>query len=146
MTAVSFFCCWVNTLNHRNIKWRRHIVNNCVKKLLYTSVTISCTAKYRSDCKAYCSSTKTFFKFFNCKLFTFKIFHHKFFIVFSNSFNKFRTIHFSFVKHISRNINYINVHTLIIIIDVSLHFKKIDKTLEIVFSTDRQLNRNSITF
>ena len=48
------------------------------------------------------------------------------------------------VLHILRNICYGNVIALIIVVDVSLHLKQVDDSLEIVFLTDRQLQTDSI--
>ena len=53
-------------------------------------------------------------------------------------------IKFCIFDHIFWDINDRNIVTLFIIVDISLHFKKVNDTFEFIFLTDWELNADSI--
>ena len=57
---------------------------------------------------------------------------------------KLRSVLLSLFLHIVRDICNLDISSYIVCIDVSLHLDKVDKSLEVVLSADRQLDRYCI--
>ena len=134
----------VNTLNCRYIQRRRHILNNSIQELLNTLVSVCGTAADR-DCPTLAGSqTKCLLHFFYGRLLTLQIHHHQIVIQFTNLLNELIMIQCCFISHISKIIGNGDIITLLIIVDIGLHFKQVNDSLEFIFLTDRQLNTDSI--
>ena len=84
--------------------------------------------------------TDTSFQFFVGDFFTFEVFHHQFFVSFSNCFDQFFTVFLSLVKVFSWNIFFKDICTKVVSIDFSFHLDQVDDTAEVIFSTDWQLD------
>ena len=78
-----------NALDRRNIKRRRHIVDNSVQHQLYTLVSICRTACYRNHFSCNRCGTNNLFDLSLSDLFSFQELHHQFFICFCNRLQKF---------------------------------------------------------
>lgn len=80
------------------------------------------------------------------QLFAVKILHHELFVLFCNVLNHIVMILLSLFLHILGDILNTDVLSEIIIVNVSLHFNEVDDSSEFIFSADRKLNRNGVTF
>ena len=82
---------------------------------------------------------------FLSELFAVEVLHHEFLVLLSNVLDHIIVILLSDLLHVLRDILNLDISTKVVCINVSLHFNKVNDTLEIVFCTDRELNRNGIT-
>ena len=131
-----FITIFVNTLDWRDVCRSRHIFNDCIQKFLNTLVSVSRSTANRYCCTFTSSFSKNCFELIYCRDFVLKIHHHKFVIQFTDLFNQFCMVKLSIFFHVIRDFTYCDVITLVIIVDVSFHFHKVDDSLEIIFFTD----------
>ena len=134
----------IYTLNSRNVKRWRHEFDYCVKKLLNTFVLVSCTAAYRNSSTFACRFSQHFLQLVYRRLFTFKVHHHKLVIQLADLLYEFCMIQLCVIFHCFRNLFDGDVISLVIVVDVSFHFKKIDDSFELVFFSDRKLKTNCV--
>src|SRR5690606_2485470 len=84
--------------------------------------------------------------FFRDRVRIFEEFLHQSIIILCYSFYKLSAVLVSFVQHISRNVAFNISHTLSRIIpNKRFHRNQIYHTFEVIFSTDRQLQRHSLS-
>jgi hypothetical protein len=134
----------IHTFNRRDIKRRRHILYDCIQKLLHALVLVCASAAYRNSGTFAGAFSQSCFQLVNRGLLTFQISHHQIVIQLADLLYHLRTIQLSFVLHIFRDINDRNIIALIVIVDVGFHFEQIDQTLKVFFFTDGQLNTDCV--
>ena len=138
-------CFRVYALDVRDIERRRHIVNDSVEELLYALISVRSTANNRNHCICDSTLTDTFLDLINGNFLTAEVFFHDLIILLSNSLEHSFVVFLSLFNHIGRDIFNSDILSEVVIVNVSLHFNKVNKSLEVVFSADRELDRNSIT-
>ena len=129
----------VNAFDGRDVKGRRHELDHSIQKLLNALVSVSSTAAYRDRLAFAGSLTENLFQFFNGRLLAIQIHHHQIVIQLADLLNQLGSVKLCIVLHIFRNVSYRDIIALIIVVDVSLHLKQVDDSLELVFLTDREL-------
>ena len=134
----------IGTLNSRDICRCRHILKDCIQKLLHTFVSVSGTTAYRHCRTLTCSFSQSSLQFVNRRLLTFQILHHQIIIQLADLLDQFCTIQLCVVLHIIRNICNGNVIALIIIVDIRFHLEQVNDSLEIIFLADRKLQNDRI--
>ena len=134
----------VNTFDRRDVKRRRHVLDDRIKELLYAFVSVCCTAAYRNCLALAGCFTKNLLHLINGRLLTLKILHHEVIIKLADLLNEFAVVKLCIICHIFRNVCYGDIIALLIIVDVSLHFEEVDDSLELVFLTDRELDADCI--
>ena len=134
----------VNALDRRDVKRRRHVLDDRIKELLYAFVSVCCTAAYRNCLTLAGCFTKNLLHLINGRLLTLKILHHEVIIELADLLNEFAVVKLCIILHIFRNVCYGDIIALIIIVDVSLHLEEVDDSLELVFLTDRELDADRV--
>ena len=66
----------IDTLDWRDIDWRRHVLDDRIKKLLYTFVLVCRTTAYRNSCTLASCLTKCFLHVLYGRFFSLKVHHH----------------------------------------------------------------------
>ena len=117
---------------------------NRIQKFLDTFVLVSCTAAYRNSSTFACRFSQHFLQLVYRRLFTFKVHHHKLVIQLADLLYEFCMIQLCVIFHCFRNLFDGDVISLVIVVDVSFHFKKIDDSFELVFFSDRKLKTNCV--
>ena len=136
----------IGTFNRRDIKRRGHIINDCVEKFLYAFVTVGSTAAYGNEGVFDGTFSDCGFEFRNGELFAFKVFFHEFFVGFNSAFDEFFAIFFADFDHVLGNIFNGDIFAEVIVVDISFHLEKVNKTSEECFSADRKLNYERSSF
>ena len=126
----------IHTIDWRDICWCRHVLKDCIKKFLYTFVSVSWTTANRNCCTLACCFSECFLHIFNRWFFTFQILHHQIIIKIADLLYHFCMVKFCIICHIFRDICNRNVISLIIVVDVSFHFHQVNDSLEVIFFTD----------
>ena len=127
----------VYTFDRSNIGRRRHKLQDSVQKLLYALVPVCGTTAYRYSCTLTGAAAKRRFQLFCGRFFSLQIHHGKIVIQLTDLLYHFIMIELNVICHILRDICDGDIFTLIIIIDVGFHLKKIDDPLKLIFLTDR---------
>ena len=127
----------VHTLDRRDICRRRHELQNSIQKLLNTFIPVCGTTAYRY-CRTLTRTTaQRRFQLIYRRLLALQIHHGKVVIQLTDLLYQFIMIEFSVIRHILRDICDRDIFSLIIIINIGFHLKKIDDSLKLVFLTDR---------
>ena len=145
MTNGLFSGIRIYTLDRRYIQRRRHIIYNGIQQLLYALVLIRSSAYNRNHGVGNGRLSDASLDFVDGDFFACEILFHQCIILLSNVFHQGFPILSSLFLHILRNFFYTDIFSKVIVVYISLHFNQVDYALELIFSTDRQLNRNSIT-
>ena len=136
----------VNTLYCRNIERRRHVINNCIEQVLNTLVFKRRSADYGTELNSYRTCTDCRHNFIFCQHFSTKILFHKSIVMTRNLFDHLFTIFIGFIKKFSWNFYFVILGTeRLIIPNDCLHPNKVNNPLEILFLTNRYLNRKRIS-
>ena len=143
-TLVLFAGVRVNTLDSSDINWCRHKVYNSIQHWLYASVTVRSTTGYRAHLAGDGCLTDNCLDFLLGNLLTLKVLHCEVIIQIRKSLHELLTILFSLILHISWDFNFVSYLTEVILVDDSFHLNQVDNALEVVLSTDWQLNSNCI--
>ena len=136
----------VNALDVGNVDRCRHIVNDSVEQLLYALVFIGSTAGYGNHCVSDGRLSDNSLHLINSDLFVCKELLSNIVIYLSEVLDKVVAIFLSLLHHVLRYIGDVDVSTEVVSVDIRLHFQQVDDALEIFFSADRQLDRNSVSF
>ena len=145
-SVLFFFSIKTYTFDIWDIGWCWHVVNDSIQKFLNTLVFIGSTTADWNHSVSDGINTDCVFDFFDGQFLTIEVFFHQFFILLADGFDHLCAVFFCLVFHVVWNVNNRNVLAQIIVVNVSFHFNEVDQTFEECFSTDWQLNRNSITF
>ncbi|MNZ55370.1 hypothetical protein D3C78_732960 [compost metagenome] len=133
----------VNTLDRRNLGRSRQEVDNGVENQGNTLVLERRTADGRNDLAGQGARTQTGFDLFDRQLTFFKVLVHQLFVGFGSSFYHVRAPFFGQLEHVRRNLFLTVGSAFVVVVPVdSLHLDQVDLTLEVIFRTDGQLNRN----
>ena len=134
----------IYTLDWRDIGRSRHEINNSVQHRLYTLVAIRSTAGYRAHVAGNSSFADSGLDFLLGNLLATKILLHEAVINFCYSLQQFLTIFLSEILHILRNSYLISNLAQVILIYDSFHLYEINDALEVILSTNWQLDCNCI--
>ena len=134
----------VNTLDSRDVKRRRHILYDCIQKLLNALISVCSTTTYGYSCTLAGSFTESCFQLLLTGLLTFQIHHGQVIVQLTNLFNHISTVFFRLILHISKVVGNGDIIALLIIVDISFHLKQVNDALELIFLADRQLDYNGI--
>ena len=135
--SLHFVAVAVHTLDRRDICRCRHELQNSVQKLLNTSVSVCGTTAYRYCRTLARTAAQRRFQLINGRLLALQIHHGKVVIQLTDFLHQFIMVECGVVRHILRDICNRDVFSLIIIINIGFHLKKIDDPLKLVFLTDR---------
>ncbi|RMO78325.1 hypothetical protein ALQ36_05199 [Pseudomonas syringae pv. primulae] len=139
----NFLVIRIGTLDSRNIDWSRQVVDHGVENQGNTLVLEGRTANSKNDLTSDSTLTQSGLDFLVGELFTFKVLVHQLFAGFSRSLNHVATPFISQFLQFSRDRLANRNHAFVSIVPVnSFHSHQVDLTLEVVFSTDGQLNRH----
>ena len=130
----------------RDVGWSRHVVDDRVEQLLDTFIFIGSTAADRNHSVGDGVNTDCVFDLLDGQLLTVEVFFHQFLVLFADGLDHFGAVFFRLIFHVFRDINNRDILAHVIVVNVSLHLYQVDQALEERFSTDWQLDRNSITF
>ena len=136
----------IDALNSGNIDRSGHIFDDRIEQFLNTFVTIGSTAANRNHVVCQGCFTDAAFDFFNGEFVTREVFLQQFVILFGNRFHQRIVVFLRFIQHIRRNFLAANVFTYVVIVHVSFHFDEVNQPFKGIFRTDRQLDRDRITF
>ena len=142
--SYNFISIHINTLNRWDVDWRRHELYNSIKKLLNTLVTISTTTAYRNSGTIAATLTKSSLQILNSDLLALKVLHHQIIIKLADLLDQLSMILFCLLFHILWDIANGDIITLLIIVDICLHFEQVDDSLEIIFLTDWKLKNDCV--
>ena len=144
VTNVLFFGFRVYTLNRRNIRRSRHVINNRVQKLLNTLVLIGSTAGNRNHRVVDGGLADAGLDLIDRELFTHEILLHECVVLLGDMLDHLGVILLCELFHVFRDLFATDILAEIIIVDISLHFHEVDEALEGIFRADRQLDRDSV--
>ena len=136
----------VNSLYRRDIDRRRHIIDYSIKQLLYTLVLVGSTAAYRNHMVCDGGLAYAVLDLVYGQLFAAEIFFQELIVLLGNRLEQFYMILVANVLHVLGNILNVDIGSEIVIINVSLHLNKVNKSLVRVLAAYRKLNGNGITF
>ena len=137
-------CIRVNTLDVGNVDRRRHIVNDSVEQLLYALILVGSTTSNRNHCVSDGGLSDNSLHLFDGDLLISEELLSQIVINFCEVLDQVSSVLLCLFLHILGDIFTSDILAQIIIINVRLHLKEIDDTLEIFLSADRQLDRNGI--
>ena len=121
----------VGTLDCRDVCRSRHILNDCVQKLLNTLVSVCGTAAYRNCCTLAGSFSQGCFQLLCGRLFALQVFHHQIVVQLADLLD--HALYGTALRLPSCLPGYLgngDVLTLLIIVDVSFHLEQVDDSLE----------------
>ena len=126
----------IRTLDCLDISRRRHILKDCIQKLLHALISVSGTAAY-GNCRTFAGTfAQRFLHVFYGRLFTLQIHHCQIIVQLADLLHQLVMIECSIIRHIGRNLRDGDIIALIIIVDVSLHLEQVDDSLEVILLTD----------
>ena len=134
----------IRAFYRRDIKRARHVLDDCIEHLLDALVSVSSTAGNRDRRTFAATLAENSLHFLNRRLLAIKVLKHQILVQIAELLNHLGSPLFSEILHIVRDICDGDVDTLLIIVDVGLHFHQIDQTLEFIFLADRQLDADRI--
>ena len=142
--ALVFLAVQRPALDSRDIQRGGHVLDDSVKELLHTLVEVSGTAANRNRHVLAGSLAECLLELVNGRLLTLKVLLHQLFVEVANLLHHLLVPLFRLVLQIFRNVNNGDILTLVVVVDVSLHFHQVDDTLEIALLTDRELNADRV--
>ena len=140
----NFISILVCSCNVRNVRRRRHILDNAVQHLLYTFIFVSGSTIYRNRITGDGSLAEGFLQVVNGRLFALKVLLQKIIIQLTDLLNQIVVPFLCLILQIIRDGSDLDIFALIIFVIICLHLKQIDEADETVFFSDRNLNRNRI--
>ena len=146
MTVFFFACFGVCSSDSFNVCRSGHICNDVIKKHLNALVTVRCTAANGNHFICDRCLADAGLDLVNRKLFALEEFLHKSVVLLCNSFNELVVIFLSNLFHIIGDRLDSDVESLVVVVNLGLHCNKVDDSLELKLTSDRKLDRNSVTF
>ncbi|RMN78929.1 hypothetical protein ALQ53_04627 [Pseudomonas cannabina] len=138
-----FFVIRIGTLDSWNVDWSRQVVDHGVENQGNALVLEGRTANSKNDLTSDSTLTQSSLDFLVGEFFTFKVFVHQLFVGFSRSLNHVAAPLVSQLLQFGRNRLATWNHTFVGIAPVnSFHGHQVDLTLEVVFSTNSELDRH----
>ena len=134
----------IDALDTFNISRSRHIIDYCVQQGLNPFILIRRTTEYRIQFAFNSLFADSSFQFFVSDFFAFQIFHHQVVVTFGNSFHQNAAIFFSLLFHFGRDFHKFFVLAHIVAVYNGLHTDQVNHALELIFASDRNLERNRV--
>ena len=142
--SYNFIAVHIGTLDWWNVCRSRHILKDCIQKLLNTLVSVSRSTAYRNCSTLTSCFSQDFFHILNGRLFALKVLHHQIIVQLADLLYQLGVIQFCFILHIFRNLANGDILTFIIIINISIHLEQVDDSLKFILLADRQLQTDGI--
>jgi len=134
----------IDPLNRWNVRWRRQIIDNRIKKRLNPLVPIRGSTKHRCHLTGNRRQTNPLHDFFFCQFFAFEVFHHQFIIAFRHGVQQILMIQLSLLFQLFRDFRHFARLAQVVFIDNGLHIDQINHAFIRIFRADRQLHRDRI--
>ena len=134
----------IHALDSRDIGRSGHILKHCVQKLLHALVPVCASAAYRHGAALAGGLSKGGLHILYGRLLALQVLHHQIVVQIADFLDELAAVQLCVVLHIVRDVNDGDVLALVIIVDVGLHLKQVDDSLELVFLANRQLHADGV--
>ena len=139
-TVVLLASVGIHALDGRNVRRSGHVVNHSIQQGLNALVAIGSAADHRHHVAGNGSLADDLLDILFGDILTAEVLLHEFVILLGASLQQFLAIFFSHVLHVIRNGNLIRDFAEIVFINDGFHLHEVDDALEIILSTDGQLD------
>ena len=134
----------VGTLDIRYIGRSRHIVKNCVQKLLNTLVSVCGTAEARNRSVLDGSLAECSLHLLFGGLLAVKVLHHQVIIKLTDLLDHLGSVELCIILQVVRNVGNLDIVALVVLIVVCLHLEEVDDALEGLLTADRDLHHDGV--
>ena len=142
--SLNFVSVQIGSLDCRDIKRRRHILNHCIQALLNALILICGSAADRNSLAGAGCLAKDLSQSVNRRLLALKVLLHQIIIQRADLLYHLVVVHLCLVLQVIRNRCNLDVGSDIVLIIVSFHIEQIDQSDVSVFLTDRNVDHNRV--
>ncbi len=142
--SLHFIAVHIGSLDGRDVRGSRHILQDCIQKLLDTPVAVCRTTAHRNGTAVAGSLAQGFLHVLHRRFFTLQIEQGEIIIQLTYLLYQLGTVQFRIICHISQVIGDSDILTLVIIVDVGFHLEQINDSLKFIFLSNGKLNADGI--
>ena len=134
----------VDTSDRRDIRRSRHVIDDCIEERLNALIAIGSTAGDRAELARYRTLADDCLDLIFRDLFAAEVLLHEVIVELGKSLEEDLTVFLSLILHVIRDRDFIFDFAEVVFIDDGFHLDEVDDALEVVLSTDRQLDGNCV--